>query len=62
MVGITDDDVVEDFDFKKLAGSDEVVGDFDVGFARGRVSTGVIVRDHDCGRAGHDRNLHPNRF
>ena len=30
MVGIADDDVVEDFDFEKLTGSDEVAGDFDV--------------------------------
>jgi hypothetical protein len=27
VVGIADDDVVEDFDFKKLAGSNEVAGD-----------------------------------
>lgn len=34
MIGIPDDDVVEDFDFEKLAGSDEVAGDFDVRFRR----------------------------
>ncbi len=34
MVGIADDDVIEDFDFKKLTGSDEVAGDFDVCFRR----------------------------
>ena len=32
MVGIADDDMVEDFDFKKLAGSDEIAGNFDVRF------------------------------
>lgn len=32
MVGISNDDVVENFDFEKLAGSDEVAGDFDVRF------------------------------
>ena len=34
MVGISNDDVVEDFDFEKLPGSDEVAGDFDVRFRR----------------------------
>ena len=34
MVGIPDDDVVEDFDFEKLAGSNEVAGDFNVRFGR----------------------------
>ena len=35
MVGIANDDVVEDFDFQKLTGSDEVASDFDVGLRRG---------------------------
>lgn len=30
MAGISDDDVVEDFDFEKLAGSDEITGNFDI--------------------------------
>lgn len=34
MILIPDNNVVEDFDFKKLAGSDEVAGDFDVRFGR----------------------------
>ena len=34
MVGIPDDNVVQDFDFEKLAGSNEVTGDFDVCFRR----------------------------
>ena len=34
MVGIPDDDVVEDFDFEKLAGSNEITSDFDVRFRR----------------------------
>ena len=34
MVGISNDDVVEDFDFEKLTGSDKVAGDFDVRFRR----------------------------
>ena len=35
MVGIPDDDVVEDFDFQKLSRSNEITGDFDVRFRRG---------------------------
>jgi hypothetical protein len=34
MVRISDDDVVEDFDFKKLTGSNEVAGDVDVRLRR----------------------------
>lgn len=34
MVGISNYDMVEDFDFEKLTGSDEVAGDFDVRFRR----------------------------
>jgi hypothetical protein len=35
MIWIPDNNVVEDFDFEKLAGSDEVAGDFDVRFRWG---------------------------
>ena len=34
MARITNDNVVENFDFEKLTGSDEVAGDFDVRFRR----------------------------
>ena len=34
MIGIANDDVVEDFDFEKLTGPDEVAGDFNVRFRR----------------------------
>ena len=34
MIWIPDNNVVEDFNFEKLAGSDEVAGDFDVRFRR----------------------------
>ena len=34
MVRISNDDVVEDFDFKKLTGSNEVAGDVDVRLRR----------------------------
>ena len=45
MVGISHDDVVENFDFEKLAGSNEITGDFDVRFGRSRFT----ARD-DCAR------------
>ena len=35
MVRISNDDVVEDFDFKKLTGSNEVASDVDVRLGRG---------------------------
>ena len=34
MVGIPDDDVIEDFDFEKLAGTNEVASNLDVRFRR----------------------------
>ncbi len=45
MVGVADDDVVENFDFEKLTGSNEVTGDFDVRFRRS-----WIHRSDDCAR------------
>jgi len=48
------DDVVEDFDFKKLTGPNEVASDFDVGFGWCRFTARMIVREHDGGGAGHD--------
>jgi hypothetical protein len=32
MIWISNDDVVENFDFEKLTGSNEITGDFDVRF------------------------------
>ncbi len=43
MVGISNDDVVEDFDFEKLAGSDEIAGDFDVRLGRSWFAARMIV-------------------
>jgi hypothetical protein len=34
---ISNDDVIENFDFEKLARSNEVTGDFDVGLGRSRL-------------------------
>ena len=54
MVGISNYNVVENFDFKKLTGSDEVAGDFDVRFGRSWFTARMIVRDDDCGGTRHD--------
>lgn len=43
MVGISDDDVVEDFDLEKLAGSDEIASNFDIRFWRSRFPARMIV-------------------
>ena len=58
MVGIPDDDVVEDFDFEKLAGSNEITSNLDVSFRRSWLSTyavygisGVIPHPVLCRRA-----------
>src|SRR2546422_5991230 len=54
VVWISNDDVVEDFDFEKLAGSDEIASDFDVRFGWRRFAARMIVSDYDCGRTRHD--------
>ncbi len=43
MVRISHDDVIEDFDFQKLTGSDEVASNLDVRFGRSRFTTRMIV-------------------
>ena len=53
MIGISNDDVVEDFDFEKLAGSDEIAGDFYVCFRWGGITARVRMRDNDCGSTCH---------
>ena len=54
VVWVSNDDVVENFDFEKLARSNEVTGDFDVGLGWSRLTARMIVRDDDCGGARHD--------
>jgi len=34
MIGISHDDMVENFDFDQLTGSNEITCDFDIGFGR----------------------------
>ena len=43
MVRTPDDYVVENFDFEKLASSNEVAGDLDVRFRRTRITAGMVV-------------------
>ena len=54
VVWVTNDDVIENFDFEKLARSNEVTGDFDVRLGWSRLTARMIVRDDDCGGARHD--------
>ena len=54
VVWVSNDDVIENFDFEKLTRSNEVTGDFDVGLGWSRLTARMIVRDDDCGGARHD--------
>ena len=53
MIWIADYNVVKNFDFEKLAGSNEVAGDFYVGFRWGGITARVRMRDNDCGSTCH---------
>jgi len=53
MIWISNDDVVENFDFEKLTGSNEITGDFYVRFRWSRITARVRMRDNDCGSTGH---------
>ena len=54
-MALTHDDMVDDFDFEQLAGSDEVSRDFNVGFRRCGFAAGMIVHDHDSRRSSDNR-------
>ncbi len=54
MIGISHDDVVENLDFKKLACSDEITGDFDVRLRWIRIAARMIVANYDCSGACHN--------
>ena len=54
VVWVSNDDVIENFDFEKLARSNEVTGDFDVRLGWSRLTARMIVRDDDCRGARHD--------
>ena len=53
MIWVSNDDVVENFDFEKLTGSNEVAGDFDVRFRWGGITARVRMRDNNCGSTCH---------
>src|SRR6266404_3056126 len=58
VVGISNDDMVEDFDFEKLARSNEVTSDFDVGLGWSRLTSRMIVL---CGAPSYDAKInHPS--
>ena len=54
VVWVSNDDVIENFDFEKLTRSNEVTGDFDVGLGWSRLTARMIMRNDDCGGARHD--------
>ena len=51
MIWISNHDAVENFDFEKLTSSNEVTGDFYVGFRWRWITT--RMRDNDSGSTGH---------
>ena len=53
VAGVADYDVVENFDFEQLTGSNEITGDFYVGFRWSWITARVRMRDNDCGSTGH---------
>ena len=53
VVGVADYDVVENFDFEKLTGSNEIAGNFDVRFRWSGITARVRMRDYDCGSTCH---------
>ena len=54
MAGIAHDDVVENFDLEKLAGSDEITGNFNVRLGWCRIAARMIVANDDCSGACHN--------
>ena len=54
VVWVSNDNVIENFDFEQLTRSNEVTGDFDVRLGWSRLTARMIVRDDDCGGARHD--------
>lgn len=54
VAGVSNNDVVENFDFQKLTRPDEIAGDFDVRLGWSRIAARMIVADDDCGCTCHD--------
>jgi hypothetical protein len=53
MIWISNVYEVENFDFEKLTGSNEITGDFCVGFRWGWITDRVRMRENDCGSSCH---------
>ena len=53
MIWISNYDVVENFDFEKLTGSNEITDDFDVRFRWSWITARMRMRDNDCGGICH---------
>lgn len=54
VVGMSDHDVIENFDFQKLTRPDKITGNSDVRLGRSRIAAWMIVRDDDGGCTYHD--------
>jgi len=54
IAGISHYDVVENFDLEKLAGSDEITGNFNVRLGWCRIAARMIVANDDCSGACHN--------
>ena len=54
MAGMSHDNVIENFDFQKLTGSNEIPSDFDVCLRWSRITTRMIVAhdEHDGNHIG----------
>ena len=55
MAGVAHYDMVKHFDFEKLPGAYQVARYLNVGFGRRCLPARVIVREHEGGGGGHDR-------
>ncbi len=53
MIWVSNYDVVENFNFEKLTGSNEIAGDFYIGFRWSWITARVRMRDNDCGSTCH---------
>ena len=54
MVRISDDDMIEHFDFQKLSRTDQIAGHLDVGLGRLRFAAGMIMHQHNAVCGGDD--------
>lgn len=48
MTWISYDHMIQHFNFKKLAGADQITSDFDVRVRRRGLAAGMVMHNHDC--------------